>query len=381
MRIEDFDFDLPEELIALRPAKPRDSARLLVVRPGPPPRFEDRIFRDLPEYLRPGDVLVFNDTKVIPAQLTGRRVRDGASAYPKVAFTLHRRVSDDRWLAFARPAKKLKEGDRVMFGAPGGGCGADELWGEVLERREGGEVLLRFDKSGPVLDEIIARIGDMPLPPYIASRRRPDIVDRVDYQTVFAEREGAVAAPTAGLHFTKELLARIEAMGVRLARVTLHVGAGTFLPVKVENVEEHRMHAEWGEVPAATAEALNRARAQGGRIVCVGTTSLRILETAAREDGTIAPFAGETDIFIRPGHVFRAVDALITNFHLPRSTLFMLVAAFSGLDVMKRAYAHAVERRYRFYSYGDATLLFPAPGAVAPRAGRHEDEAGEGKKA
>ncbi len=379
MRIEDFDFHLPEDRIALRPAKPRDSARLLVVRPGPPPVFEDRIFRDLPDYLRPGDVLVFNDTKVIPAQLTGRRVREGASAFPKVSFTLHRRTGDDEWLAFARPAKKLQPGDRVMFGAPGGGCGADELWGEVMERREGGEVRLRFDKAGLVLDEIIARIGDMPLPPYIASRRRPDIVDRVDYQTIFAEREGAVAAPTAGLHFTKSLLERIEAMGVRLARVTLHVGAGTFLPVKAERVEDHRMHAEWGEVPEKTAEAINAARAAGGRVVCVGTTSLRILETAVDAAGTVHPFAGETDIFIRPGHVFRAVDALITNFHLPRSTLFMLVAAFSGLDVMKRAYAHAVEAGYRFYSYGDATLLFPSPEAVGGPAGGNATQAGEGR--
>ena len=381
MRIEDFDFDLPEERIALRPVRPRDSSRLLVVRPGPPPLFEDRIFRDLPAYLRPGDVLVFNDTRVIPAQLTGRRVREGAAAFPKVSFTLHRRVGDDGWLAFARPARKLQAGDRVMFGAPGGGCGADELWGEVVERRVGGEVLLRFDKSGAVLDEIIARIGDMPLPPYIASRRRPDIVDREDYQTIFARREGAVAAPTAGLHFTEALLDRIAAMGVTLARVTLHVGAGTFLPVKVENVEAHRMHAEWGEVPAETAEALNRARARGGRIVSVGTTSLRILETAVREDGTIAPFAGETDIFIRPGHVFRAVDVLITNFHLPRSTLFMLVAAFSGLDVMKQAYAHAIDAGYRFYSYGDATLLFPAPEVSGPRRdGGNPCKAGGGEE-
>jgi S-adenosylmethionine:tRNA ribosyltransferase-isomerase len=370
MRIEDFDFDLPEELIALRPARPRDAARLLVVRPGPPAVFEDRIFRDLPAYLRPGDVLVFNDTKVIPAQLSGRRIREGAGAHPRVSFTLHRRCGDDAWLAFARPARKLKPGDRIMFGAPGGGCGADELWAEVAQRREGGEVLLKFDKSGAVLDEIIARIGDMPLPPYIASRRRPDIVDRADYQTIFAEREGAVAAPTAGLHFTRELLERIGKMGIGLARVTLHVGAGTFLPVKVQDVSEHRMHAEWGEVPEETAEMLNAARRAGGRIFCVGTTSLRILETAAKDDGTIAPFAGETDIFIRPGHVFRAVDALITNFHLPRSTLFMLVAAFSGLEVMKQAYAHAVAARYRFYSYGDATLLFPC--AAAKGEGGHE---------
>ena len=363
MRVDDFDFELPEDLIALRPARPRDAARLLVVRPGredAAPRLEDRVFRDLPRFLRPGDVLVFNDTRVIPAQLSGRRIREGAAGHPRVSFTLHRRVADDVWLAFARPARKLAAGDRVMFGAPGGGCSADELWGTVEERREGGEVRLRFDKSGPVLDEVVARIGDMPLPPYIASRRRPDIVDRTDYQTVFATREGAVAAPTAGLHFTPELVERIERAGVKTARVTLHVGAGTFLPVKSERVEAHRMHAEWGEIPAETAETLNAARAAGGRIVCVGTTSVRLLETAAEDSGRIRPFRGETDIFIRPGHRFRAVDMMITNFHLPRSTLFMLVAAFSGLDTMKAAYAHAVRERYRFYSYGDATLLYPA---------------------
>ncbi|WP_231573658.1 tRNA preQ1(34) S-adenosylmethionine ribosyltransferase-isomerase QueA [Thermopetrobacter sp. TC1] len=362
--LSDYDFDLPEERIALRPARPRDSARLLVVRPGTDPHaptLEDRIFRDLPAYLRAGDVLVFNDTRVIPAQLSGRRVREGAGSFPRVSCTLHKRVAADAWLAFAKPGKKLKAGDRILFGLPGGGCAADELWATVAEKREGGEILLKFDYAGAVLDEVIARVGDMPLPPYIAARRKPDIVDREDYQTVFARREGAVAAPTAGLHFTKRLLAEIEAKGVHMARVTLHVGAGTFLPVKSERIEEHRMHAEWGEVPQETADILNAARERGGRIVCVGTTSVRILETAADERGIIHPFTGETDIFIRPGYRFRAVDLMITNFHLPRSTLFMLVSAFSGLDTMKAAYAHAIAKRYRFYSYGDATLLYPAP--------------------
>ncbi len=361
--LSDYDFNLPEDRIALRPARPRDAARLLIVRPdaGPEaPVLEDRIFRDLPDLLRAGDVLVFNDTRVIPAQLSGRRVRDGAGSFPRVSCTLHRRVADDSWLAFARPGKKLKPGDRILFGLPGGGCAADELWATVAEKREGGEIMLKFDYSGAILDEVIARVGDMPLPPYIASRRQPDIVDREDYQTIFARREGAVAAPTAGLHFTERLLEELKARGVDMARVTLHVGAGTFLPVKSERISEHRMHAEWGEVPEETATLLNAARKRGGRIVCVGTTSVRILETAADESGRIHPFTGETDIFIRPGYRFRAVDLMITNFHLPKSTLFMLVAAFSGLDVMKAAYAHAVSAGYRFYSYGDATLLFPA---------------------
>ncbi len=361
MRLDDFDFDLPEELIALRPAKPRDSARLLVVRPGAPraePRLDDHVFRDLPEWLRAGDVLVFNDTKVLPALLLGRRVRQGAGAMPRVSLNLHRQLAEGEWLAFARPAKKLQAGDRVMFGAPGGGCSADELWADVLERA-GGEVHLRFDRRGAELRAALERVGQMPLPPYIASRRRPDIVDKVDYQTIFAEREGSVAAPTAGLHFTRELLARVEGMGVGLERITLHVGAGTFLPVKVENVEEHEMHAEFGEVSPRVARRLNEARAAGGRIVCVGTTTVRILETAAGDDGMVRPFSGETDIFIRPGHRFRATDMMITNFHLPRSTLFMLVAAFCGVEAMRAAYAHAIAQGYRFFSYGDACLLHP----------------------
>ena len=364
MKLSDFDFDLPEELIALRPARPRDAARLLVVRPqvdAPSnPVLEDRIFRDLPNYLHPGDVLVFNDTKVIPARLTGRRVRDGAGSMPKVMLNLHRRENETTWRAFARPAKKLAPGDRIMFGMSGMGCSVDELWGEVIEKGEGGEIVLRLSAPGQALEAALERVGEMPLPPYIASRRKPDFADAVDYQTVFAERPGAVAAPTAGLHFTRQLLARIEDMGVRLARVTLHVGAGTFLPVKTEDVSQHRMHAEYGEVSEETAALLNDARAAGGRIVCVGTTTVRILETAAEESGRVRPFAGETDIFITPGYRFRACDVMITNFHLPKSTLFMLVAAYSGLETMKAAYAHAIAEKYRFFSYGDACLLFPA---------------------
>ena len=364
MKLQDFDFELPEELIALRPVRPRDAARLLVVRPRAgddnAPRLEDAIFRDLPRYLKPGDVLVFNDTKVIPAMLSGRRVRPGASSMPKITANLHRREDAVTWRAFARPAKKLKAGDRILFGLSGAGCSVDELWGEVVEKGEGGEIVLRFSCPGQELDAALARVGDMPLPPYIAARRRPDVVDRQDYQTIFAEREGAVAAPTAGLHFTEELLARLQEAGVKLARVTLHVGAGTFLPVKTENIAEHRMHAEYGEVSEETATLLNEARESGGRIVCVGTTTVRILETAADVQGRVRPFAGETDIFITPGYRFRATDVMITNFHLPRSTLFMLVSAFSGLQAMRAAYAHAIGEKYRFYSYGDACLLFPA---------------------
>ena len=364
MKLSDFDFDLPEELIALRPVRPRDAARMLVVRPRVEtpdrPALEDRIFRDLPEYLRPGDVLVFNDTKVIPARLCGRRVRQGADTMPRITMNLHRQEDAQTWRAFARPAKKLQAGDKVMFGLSGMGCSVDELWGEIVRKGEGGEVVVRFSCPGQELSAALARVGEMPLPPYIASRRRPDMADAIDYQTIFAEREGAVAAPTAGLHFTKELLERIRGMGVELARVTLHVGAGTFLPVKTEDISEHRMHAEYGEVSEETAALLNAARERGGRIVCVGTTSVRILETAADEHGGVRPFAGETDIFITPGYRFRAVDLLITNFHLPKSTLFMLVSAFSGLEAMRAAYAHAIAEKYRFFSYGDACLLHRA---------------------
>ncbi len=357
MLVSDFDFDLPEERIALRPARPRDSARLLVVYPGTP--LTDRVVRDLPALLRPGDVLVVNDTRVIPAELRGRRFRADSEA--TIAVTLHRRLDAATWRAFARPAKKLAAGDRVRFGAAAGSaCLASELDATVRENAGDGEVELAFDLAGPALDEAIAAHGHVPLPPYIAGKRSEDFSDRADYQTVFARDPGAVAAPTAGLHFTNELLARLAAHGVSRHAVTLHVGAGTFLPVKADDTARHRMHAEWGSVSAATAEALNAARRAGGRVVAVGTTALRILETAADATGAIRPFSGETAIFITPGYRFRAVDLLMTNFHLPRSTLFMLVAAFSGLDTMRTAYAHAIAARYRFYSYGDASLLFPA---------------------
>jgi S-adenosylmethionine:tRNA ribosyltransferase-isomerase len=358
MRVDLFDFDLPDERIALRPAEPRDTARLLVVHPGEP--FSDRVVRDLPDLLRPGDALVFNDTRVIPSRLYGLRLRPDTAA--RVEIMLHKREGAERWRAFARPAKKLAVGDRLRFGEETDSmvCELTRLEAEVEDKGEGGEVLLRFAFSGPVLDEAIARLGELPLPPYIAGRRATDDRDRRDYQTIYAREDGAVAAPTAGLHFTEDLLRRLSMRGVERHFATLHVGAGTFLPVKAEETGEHRMHAEWGSISAATAAALNGVRKRGGRIIAVGTTSLRLLESAALEDGTIAPFSRETRIFITPGYRFRAVDALMTNFHLPRSTLFMLVCAFCGLDVMKAAYAHAVDAGYRFYSYGDASLLFPA---------------------
>jgi S-adenosylmethionine:tRNA ribosyltransferase-isomerase len=359
MRVDLFDFELPEDRIALRPESPRDAARMLVVRPGAEARFEDRNVRDLPDLLRPGDALVLNDTKVIPARLWGLRTRGEATA--RVEIMLHKREGAERWRAFARPAKRLAVGDRLRFGedSESMACLLAALDAEVEAKGEGGEVLLRFAFAGPVLDEAIARFGEMPLPPYIQGQRAADERDRSDYQTVYAAEEGAVAAPTAGLHFTDDLFGRLQERGIARHTVTLHVGAGTFLPVKADDTAEHRMHSEWGTLSAETAGALNAARAHGGRIVAVGSTSLRLLETAARDDGTIAPFSGETDIFITPGYRFRAVDALMTNFHLPRSTLFMLVSAFAGLDTMRAAYAHAVASGYRFYSYGDACLLLP----------------------
>jgi S-adenosylmethionine:tRNA ribosyltransferase-isomerase len=372
MRVDLFDFELPEDRVALRPARPRDSARMLVVRPKALPPFEDRMVRDLPDLLRPGDVLVFNDTKVIPARLHGLRARVEATA--RVEVLLHKREGAERWRAFARPAKRLAVGDRIRFGEPNEStaCELVRLDAEVEEKGEGGEVALRFSFAGAFLDEAIERLGEMPLPPYIAGRRAADERDRADYQTLHAREEGAVAAPTAGLHFTDELFRRLDERGIGRAFVTLHIGPGTFLPVKAEDTAEHRMHAEFGTIWAEAAAALNAAKARGGRIVAVGTTSLRLLESAADEDGAIRAFADETDIFITPGYRFRAVDALVTNFHLPRSTLFMLVAAFSGLDAMKAAYAHAIAAGYRFYSYGDACLLFREPtspggkGRVAP---------------
>ncbi len=361
MKTADFDFDLPEDRIALRPAEPRDSARLLVVRDG---GLEDRVVRDLPDFLRPGDALVFNDTRVIPARLSGVRQRpgpEGETLTVEVEATLHHRDAPDVWSAFMKPGKRIKAGDRIRFGAHGdAACELGRLDATVEAKGEDGLVTLRFDLSGPFLDEAIRDVGVMPLPPYIAAKRPEDERDRTDYQTIFAHQDGSVAAPTAGLHFTPALLEALEARGVSTHAVTLHVGAGTFLPVKAEDVADHRMHSEWGEVSAETAEALNAVRAAGGRIVCVGTTSLRLLESATGENGVVRPFHGDTAIFITPGYRFRAADVLMTNFHLPKSTLFMLVSAFAGLETMKAAYAHAVETGYRFYSYGDGSLLFRA---------------------
>jgi S-adenosylmethionine:tRNA ribosyltransferase-isomerase len=361
MRTDLFDFELPPERIALRPAEPRDNARLLVVRPAGVPELDDRTVADLPALLAPGDQVVVNDTKVIAASLTGRRV--SRTGEPKIEATLIKRIDGSRWRALAKPARKLAVGDIVRFGDEGKVCFLNELDATIEEKGEGGEITLSFAFHGPVLDQAIAERGEMPLPPYIASRRPPDAQDRTDYQTLFAHEEGAVAAPTAGLHFTPSLLEALRARGIGLHTVTLHVGAGTFLPVKAEDTSGHTMHAEWGCVSADVAQALNAARRNGGRVVAVGSTSLRLLETAAADDGALRPFAGETVIFITPGYRFRAVDILMTNFHLPRSTLFMLVSAFCGLDVMKRAYTRAIARGYRFYSYGDASLLFRVEGA------------------
>ncbi len=357
MHLSDFDFELPEERIALRPATPRDAARMLVV--APDGALSDRAVGDLPSFLRPGDVVVFNDTRVIPARLGGTRERDGSVV--AVEATLHKRLSVHRWTAFMRPGKRLRVGDRVRFGERDDrACLLGVLDATVRAKGDAGEVELAFDLSGPDLDMAIAERGHMPLPPYIAARRAEDEQDRADYQTVYAREDGSVAAPTAGLHFTPELIAAIEAAGAATAFVTLHVGAGTFLPVKTDEVADHHMHAEYGEVSVGSAGALNAARAAGGRIVAVGTTALRLLESATGEDGVVRPFAGETAIFITPGYNFRAVDVLMTNFHLPKSTLFMLAAAFSGLETMRAAYAHAIAAGYRFYSYGDASLLFRA---------------------
>ena len=361
MRTDLFDFDLPEALIALRPAVPRDAARLLVVDPAAEPPTADGMIHDLAQLLQPGDALVFNDTKVIPAELEGVRRRDGGAA--RVAVTLIEKLGPDRWQALARPAKRLKAGDRILFGEGNNACLLGSLAATVDARGEDGEVALSFDLAGTALDEAIHMLGNMPLPPYIASRRSADDRDRSDYQTVFAREEGAVAAPTAGLHFTAGLMRALADRGISEHFVTLHVGPGTFLPVRAADTEGHRMHAEHGAVSSATAEALNAVKAGGGRIVAVGTTSLRLLESAAGEDGRLRPFAGETSLFITPGYRFLFADRLLTNFHLPRSTLFMLVASFSGLDLMNRAYAHAIQRGYRFYSYGDACLLSPARGA------------------
>ncbi|TPW31323.1 tRNA preQ1(34) S-adenosylmethionine ribosyltransferase-isomerase QueA [Pararhizobium mangrovi] len=353
MRVDLFDFELPDERIALRPASPRDTARQLVVRPGEP--LEDRVVADLDTLLEPGDALVLNDTRVIPARLDGIR-RRGEDARTHVQATLHMRTDGNTWKAFARPGKRIRAGDRIAFSGQEDGEG--KLDAEVVEKGEAGEVTLRFGLAGGELDRAIAAAGHVPLPPYIASKRAEDASDIEDYQTVYARENGAVAAPTAGLHFTEDLFERLRVRGVSLHFVTLHVGAGTFLPVKADDTGDHRMHSEIGQVSEETAAALNAVRASGGRVVSVGTTSLRLLESAAREDGTLEPWSGATDIFITPGYRFRFVDVLMTNFHLPRSTLFMLVSAFSGLETMQAAYAHAIANGYRFYSYGDSNLLF-----------------------
>ena len=342
MRVDLFDFDLPPELIALRPVAPRDSARMLVARGEEP--FANRTVRNLPDLLEPGDVLVFNDTRVIPAQLTGKR------GEATIGATLHKRLDLRRWQAFVRNAKRLREGDTIDFGH---GVSA------IAEARgTDGSVTLFFEGEEPV-ELLLERAGTMPLPPYIAGKRATDARDREDYQTMFAREDGAVAAPTAALHFTPDLIARLDERGIGRETLTLHVGAGTFLPVKADDTDDHAMHAEWGRIDPDVADRLNAARAAGGRIIAVGTTSLRLLESAADDNGTIQPFAGDTAIFITPGYAFRAVDGLMTNFHLPRSTLMMLVSALMGRERMMHAYAHAIERGYRFYSYGDSSLLLP----------------------
>jgi S-adenosylmethionine:tRNA ribosyltransferase-isomerase len=348
MLVSEFDFDLPADRIALHPVSPRDSARMLVVRPGEP--LVDGKVTDLLTILRPGDVLVVNDTKVLPAELTGTRVRGDSRA--SVSFNLHKRVDAHTWRAFARPAKRLKLLDRLELGQGGA------ITATLAGKGDTGEVTLEFDLGGAELDEAIKANGAMPLPPYIEAKRPTEERDKTDYQTVYATVDGAVAAPTAGLHFTEKLLQDLSDLGISVERVTLHVGAGTFLPVKADDTNDHVMHAEWGEITEATVRRLLDAKAKSGRIVAVGTTSLRLLESAARTTGKLSPFTGDTDIFITPGYTFCAVDILMTNFHLPKSTLFMLVSAFSGLDTMRAAYAHAIAEKYRFYSYGDASLLF-----------------------
>ncbi len=352
MDVRLFDFDLPGELVALRPAVPRDSARMLVVHPGNP--LQHARVGDLANFLRSGDVLVFNDTRVIPARLRGHRVsRTGGGPGSRIEVLLHRRAAPSVFSAFARPAKRLVAGDRLQLGA--------SLSATVIARGEGGEVVLHFALSGPALDAAIAGEGEVPLPPYIAGKRKADARDVVDYQTIYAQTDGSVAAPTAGLHFTPELLERLRTAGTEFSFVTLHIGAGTFQPVKTEDTALHAMHPEWAVLTPETAARLNQVREMGGRIIAVGTTVLRVLESAVLDDGRLASFCGETEIFMTPGHQFRTADALLTNFHLPRSTLFMLVSAFSGLDTMQNGYREAIKERYRFYSYGDACLLFRKP--------------------
>jgi len=357
MRVDLFDFDLPEELIALRPARPRDSARLLHV--PAEGQFEDRIVHEAPSLFRRGDLLVFNDTRVIPARLSGVRVREESSV--SVEATLIERISSSTWVALAKPGKRLREGDRIRFGVlDDRACLLGALDTTVTGKREDGAVLLSFDLAGPDLDAAIAAAGAVPLPPYIAGRRAPDEEDMSDYQTIYAAKDGAVAAPTAGLHFTDALLAAFADAGVESTRVTLHVGAGTFLPMKTDDTDDHVMHSEWREISPAAADAINCAKREGRRVIAIGTTALRSLESAADESGVVRAESGPTDIFITPGYRFRVVDGLWTNFHLPKSTLFMLVSAFAGLDRMQAVYAHAIANKYRFYSYGDASLLWRA---------------------
>lgn len=351
MKLSDFDFELPEELIALRPVKPRPASRMLLAQGA---QLSDHHVYDLPSLLRAGDLLVFNDTQVIPARLFGTRSRatQHGSGIAKVEATLLSQEGPESWAALARPGRKLALGDVLDF---------DGVSAELVEKRDDGQVLLRFDQSGEALDRAILQAGEMPLPPYIAGKRAADAADREDYQTVFAQKPGAVAAPTASLHFDADLLGRIQGAGISSTRVTLHVGAGTFLPVKVDDIEKHKMHSEWGEVSEEAAEAMHRTRASGGRVIPVGTTALRLIETAAA-DGAIGPWVGDTDIFIRPGHRFQIADGLMTNFHLPKSTLMMLVSALLGVDEIRAVYAHAIAQRYRFFSYGDSSLLLPDRG-------------------
>ncbi len=352
--VDAFDFDLPEDLIALRPVRPRRAARMLHAEGG---TLTDRTMADLPAILRPGDLLVFNDTRVLPVQLSGARARDNSSV--TIDATLIERLDAARWRAFARPGRRLKPGDRITFG--------DALSAEVQAKREDGTLDLAFDRVGAALDEAIALVGAMPLPPYIAQRRPADSRDAEDYQTLFAARDGAVAAPTAALHFDAALLAALKEAGIATATVTLHVGAGTFLPVKADTIRAHRMHSETGEIDAETADRINATRAAGGRIISVGTTSLRVLETATDENGYIRPWCGSTDIFITPGYRFRMIDGLVTNFHLPRSTLLMLVSALMGFDQIRTLYSYAISKGYRFYSYGDGSLLLPLRDDPVPR--------------
>ena len=353
MRVELFDFELPTDHIALRPARPRDAARMLCVAGE---AIGDYMVRDLPSLLRAGDVLVFNDTRVIPAQLEGRRGRSVDSPQsglgPKIGATLHKRAGPRDWWAFVRNARRVRVGDAIDFG--------HGVTASLVEKGDDGALLLSFHGDEPV-ELLLDRAGSMPLPPYIASKRATDEADAQDYQTMFADQPGAVAAPTAALHFTPALLGALDAAGIARVTLTLHVGAGTFLPVKADDTNDHRMHAEWGRIDPATADRLNTARANGGRIIAVGTTSLRLLESACGEDGLVHPFEGDTAIFITPGYRFNAIDGLMTNFHLPKSTLFMLVSALMGLDTMQAAYAHAIAQGYRFYSYGDSSLLLPQP--------------------